>query len=477
MMQDGDLSGIIGLNDIDLDFQRALPHPDMLEIPTRAKTYVNKFCPKCKDTPMHGLGVRKCRIRTWPINASQPICCLIISRKRYVCPVCGKTVIQPMPSCIDEGHRMTKNFAETIAKQAVELPFKTIQKTLKVNDATVKRLFIEYAKTIVDNYKFALPTIMGLDEVMTDKTFRTTITNLERGSLFDILEYRQQSFLEKEFEKYPLEQREKVKWVCTDMYRPFKKPIAELLPNAQWVIDRFHVVMKANEALDQMRIRLQAKLPKTTALNVKKRFRFSLLGRPQNLTQDAKNTLDLLRASCPVLMQGYDLKESFYAIYEQSFTRDEAKSKFLEWKASIPNKTPEDKENFKEFHALVKTFENFEENILNFFDSGGLTNGLTECMNGLIKITNRLGRGYEFEVLRLKMLCRSQPIADSMNRGVQYGANVSTLAQSVGVKPGYEEDKMMIKSIDMDYEKRRQGILDKDDECGSIDLLEDELTG
>ena len=469
MMQDGDLSGIIGLNDIDLDFQRALPHPDMLEIPTRAKTYVNKFCPKCKDTPMHGLGVRKCRIRTWPINASQPICCLIISRKRYVCPVCGKTVIQPMPSCIDEGHRMTKNFAETIAKQAVELPFKTIQKTLKVNDATVKRLFIEYAKTIVDNYKFALPTIMGLDEVMTDKTFRTTITNLERGSLFDILEYRQQSFLEKEFEKYPLEQREKVKWVCTDMYRPFKKPIAELLPNAQWVIDRFHVVMKANEALDQMRIRLQAKLPKTTALNVKKRFRFSLLGRPQNLTQDAKNTLDLLRASCPVLMQGYDLKESFYAIYEQSFTRDEAKSKFLEWKASIPNKTPEDKENFKEFHALVKTFENF--------DSGGLTNGLTECMNGLIKITNRLGRGYEFEVLRLKMLCRSQPIADSMNRGVQYGANVSTLAQSVGVKPGYEEDKMMIKSIDMDYEKRRQGILDKDDEFGSIDLLEDELTG
>ena len=176
-------------------------------------------------------------------------------------------------------------------------------------------------------------------------------------------------------------------------------------------------------------------------------------------------------------MQGYDLKESFYAIYEQSFTRDEAKSKFLEWKASIPNKTPEDKENFKEFHALVKTFENFEENILNFFDSGGLTNGLTECMNGLIKITNRLGRGYEFEVLRLKMLCRSQPIADSMNRGVQYGANVSTLAQSVGVKPGYEEDKMMIKSIDMDYEKRRQGILDKDDEFGSIDLLEDELTG
>lgn len=245
----------------------------------------------------------------------------------------------------------------------------------------------------------------------------------------------------------------------------------------EWVIDRFHVVMKANEAVDQMRIRLQSKLPKTTALNVKKRFRFSLLRRPQNLNQDEKNTLDLLRASCQDLMKGYDLKEGFYAIYEQSFTRDEARLKFHEWKSRIPHETAEDKENFKEFLALVKTFENFEDNILNFFDSGGLTTGLTECMNGLIKITNRLGRGYEFDVLRLKMLCRSQPIADSMSRGVQYGANVSTLAQSVGVNDSYEEDSMMMKSINMDYEKRRQGMLDKDDAFATIDLLEDELTG
>lgn len=476
MTVSANICGLIGLTDMVLDIQRATPNPDMVEIPARATTPIDTICPAC-GSQMHGLGARKCRVRTWPVNANEPICYITISRKRYLCPKCGKTVIQPMPSCIDEGHRMTKGFVEAIAKQAVELPFKSIQKTLKVNDATVKRIFVEYAKSIVDKYDFALPTIMGLDEVMTDKTFRTTITNLERGCLFDILEYRQQPFLEKEFEKYPLEQREKVKWVCTDMYRPFKKPIAELLPNARWVIDRFHVVMKANEAVDQMRIRLQSKLPKTTALNVKKRFRFSLLRRPQNLNQDEKNTLDLLRASCQDLMKGYDLKEGFYAIYEQSFTRDEARLKFQEWKSRIPHETAEDKENFKEFFALVKTFENFEDNILNFFDSGGLTNGLTECMNGLIKITNRLGRGYEFDVLRLKMLCRSQPIADSMSRGVQYGANVSTLAQSVGVNDSYEEDSMMMKSINMDYEKRRQGMLDKDDAFGTIDLLEDELTG
>ena len=226
----------------------------------------------------------------------------------------------------------------------------------------VKRLFNNYAKGIVDRHNFVLPEVMGIDEVMTDKVFRTTITNLDRRSLFDILEYRKQDFLEQAFEAYPLDQREAVKWVCSDMYRPFKKPIGELLPNARWIIDRFHVVMKANAAVDQMRIRLQAKLPDNAKLNVKKRYRFSLLRRPQNLKPHEIEILKALRIACPELMQGYDLKEGFYAIYEQCFTRDQAKARFEAWKKTIPAG-----KNFEEFRLLVRTFENFEDNILNFF--------------------------------------------------------------------------------------------------------------
>ena len=44
-----------------------------------------------------------------------------------------------------------------------------------------------------------------------------------------------------------------MEWVCTDMWRPFKRSFAQYLPNAKLVIDKFHVVKILNEALDKVR--------------------------------------------------------------------------------------------------------------------------------------------------------------------------------------------------------------------------------
>lgn len=468
------LAALFNLSEVTLDLQNAVFTNGKMEVPAKAATLVNKICPVC-GSPMHGLGKRTNCIRTWPISPNYPVCSINLSRLRLVCPKCGRTIVQPMPSCIDEHHRITRVFAEKIGEMAVDRPFKSIQSEFKINDSTVKRLFRRYADNLIDNYHFVLPEVMGIDEVMTDNVFRTTITNLDRRSLFDILEYRKQEFLEQSFSKYPPEQREAVKWAFSDMYRPFRKPIGELLPNARWVIDRFHVVMKANAAVDQMRIRLQTKLPNNAKLSVKKHYRLSLLRRPQHLKPYENKILQLLRVSCPELMQGYDLKEGFYAIYEKSFTRDDAKGRFEAWKKTIP-----EGKNFNEFRLLAQTFENFEDNILNFFDYGSLTNNLanalTECTNGLIKIATRIGRGYDFETLRLKMLCRDQAVRDAMSRNIQYGVNIATLSQELGVAGPFDEDLMMMKSVNMSYEKSRQNLVESNDAFGCQQFEEDELT-
>lgn len=464
------ITALIGLSELELRFGEAKLTSGAMEIPADATTSMPRLCPVCGSV-LHGLGRRPVKIRTWPLDPSRPKCALLIFRSRAECPNCGKTVTQPLPSCVKEHHRVTKAFAQKIGELAADEPFKTIQTKFQINDATVKRLFTNFAESIVSKYNFVLPAIMGIDEVMTDGTFRTTITNLERGCLFDILEYRKQSFLEETFAKYPLEQREAVKWVCSDIYRPFKKPIGDLLPNARWVIDRFYVVMKANEAVDQMRIRLQAQLPPEVRLTLKKRIRFSLLRRPRNIKPQEREILKILRIACPELMRGYDLKEGFYAIYEESFTQEDAKARFEKWKKTVPTD-----DNFKEFQALIKTFENFQDNILNFFDSGGLTNAQTECVNGLIRITNRLGRGYDFKTQRLKMLCRRQAVINAMRNDVEYGVNIATLVDSVGQSDALDEDELMMTSINLDYEKRRQNFVETADAFAELEVLEDELT-
>ena len=55
------------------------------------------------------------------------------------------------------------------------------------------------------------------------------------------------------------------------------------------------------------------------------------------------------------------------------------------------------------FHDLVRAWDNWTPFILNYFNHP-VTNAYTESLNSLIRVMNRLGRGYSFEALRAKIL-------------------------------------------------------------------------
>ncbi|SBP89986.1 hypothetical protein THIARS_90136 [Thiomonas delicata] len=54
------------------------------------------------------------------------------------------------------------------------------------------------------------------------------------------------------------------------------------------------------------------------------------------------------------------------------------------------------------FH-VIRAFTNWQPQILAYFDHP-VTNAYTESLNSLIRVMNRLGRGYSFEALRAKIL-------------------------------------------------------------------------
>lgn len=55
------------------------------------------------------------------------------------------------------------------------------------------------------------------------------------------------------------------------------------------------------------------------------------------------------------------------------------------------------------FSDLVKAWINWEDYILTYF-THPVTNATTEGINNLIRVIDRLGRGYSFEALRAKIL-------------------------------------------------------------------------
>lgn len=108
--------------------------------------------------------------------------------------------------------------------------------------------------------------------------------------------------------------------------------------------------------------------------------------------QDAFN-LDAWIKNYPVLGEAYRLKEAFYAVYEESTNKEDALARYEAWSKSVPV------EIRPYFSDLIRAYTNWQPRILNYFDQN-VTNTYTECLNSLIRVADRMGRGYIFEALR-----------------------------------------------------------------------------
>jgi transposase len=269
---------------------------------------------------------------------------------------------------------------------------------------------------------------MGIDEVSLAGDYRCVITNLATNNIFQILEFRTQDHLKPFFKTLP--DRERVEWVCTDMWQPFKRSFSQYLPNARLVIDKFHVVKMASEALEEERKKYQPTLTKDELIHVKKSICWLTLKRPGNLNAAEQKALEVVRQTIPGLAQAYDFKEAFFRIYDDP-DKGSAMRAFEAWENTLPDN------ELEKFHDLAKTVHNHYEDIFAYWDSPNrITNAYTECLNGLIKLSNRMGRGYSYEIIRAKTLYAKQ--ARKVGSGVRLTAPSETPIPTKGTSKTIE---------------------------------------
>ena len=341
---------------------------------------------------------------------------LMVPRRR--CPACG-FVFQPKIEAVDEKRYMTKRLYTKMANLALKRSFDDIANEYGVTNNTVKNVFKEFIREKKKNLQFQTPAFIGLDEIKIKKLGElTVITDLEHKTLYDMMQGRNQPSLTEYFNQMP--NRERVLWVCTDMYRPFERSIKDAFPNARWVIDHYHVVAYANRAMDAIRIAVQSEMNKKERVTTKKGLAYTLRTRLKNMTaedasklRDCRNS-DLLRP----LAVAFDLKEDFFNIWDENLESiDNAKKAFRKWEVSIPK----DK-IFDDFRSLAKTVHNFYEQIFNYWVCPiTITNGFTECTNRIIRENNVRGRGNSFEILRGRTLYRHANLEKIEDNGMLIG--------------------------------------------------------
>lgn len=364
--------------------------------------HVPTSCPSC-GAAMHGHGTRAmCVVSTPHLGAPTK---LSIEYPRMRCTSCGN-VWRPEIGGVDEDHRMTEAAYADIAQRSVRLTFREVAEDYPLSHVTVKNVFEDFMREYASRLRFKVPAFLGIDEKNLKRVgMVTVITDSENRTVFDMVPGRKQADLESYFSS--LEGLDRVQWVCSDMYRPFWKSIAKYTPNATWVVDHFHVVKGANEALDAVRKGLQGSLDKKGRLELKKNLAYALRKRTRALNAYEASALRELRedVSYTTLMTAYDLKEDFFDIYDENpASREGAEAAFDAWSASIP-----EDEAFEPFRALARTVENHRKYIFNYWDCPSrISNGYTECANRLINETDMKGRGYSFETLRARTLFRRQ---------------------------------------------------------------------
>jgi len=171
------------------------------------------------------------------------------------------------------------------------------------------------------------------------------------------------------------------------MSRAFKGAITNCFPNADVVIDRFHISQHLHNQIDEARKHIQNKVRKETG-NKNKVFgiRWTLLKNFEDLTAEEESRLLDACEEYPELGNCLFLKEEFRKFFD-IITKDDANA-FIDYFEGLVMEY-----DIPELKEFCKTLNNWREGILSFYDHF-ISNGFVEGMNHKVKNIKRRAFNY-----------------------------------------------------------------------------------
>ena len=262
-------------------------------------------------------------------------------------------------------------------------------------------------KLIKNNGK--LPTSFGIDEF---KATKDTISKMafiiidqNKKNIFDINNSRLSNDIYKYFSRYQRSERNNVKFITLDLYKPYYKLMHKLFPKAILIPDKFHIIIQIRNALDKTRISLCNKsnpnyneLKKYWKLILKNEDELDRVNKKYskcfNKVVSQYDIVQYLINTDTTLNYVYNL---YQGIIKSIAKRD--KEKFLNIIHNVDNNRIN-----KYAKKAIKTFLNFESYIVNAFDYE-LSNGIVEGTNNIIKQLKHNACGYrKFAHLKARIM-------------------------------------------------------------------------
>ena len=208
-------------------------------------------------------GSKPSDIKLLPCNGNPTL--LRLNKQRFFCKECARSFLATSeivePNCYISKQVKLK----ILSYLSLKLSEKDIAFITYVSHSTVSRATHSNYVAFSPNFDY-LPKHLMFDEFKSTKRAKGSMSfifaDCETHEIIDITESRQLRFLKHYFSRYSIIARENVETICIDMYAPYMSIIKDMFPNAEIVIDRFHIVQLLTRAFNKTRVKAMSNFPK-----------------------------------------------------------------------------------------------------------------------------------------------------------------------------------------------------------------------
>ena len=189
-----------------------------------------------------------------------------------------------------------------------------------------------------------------------------------------------------------------LRFVCSDMWRAYLKVIATVIPHALHILDRFHITMHLNQAVDEVRRGESGRLRGRPMAQRLKHMRWQLLRRGSRVRGKAKRRLHELLRTKLATGRAWMLKETFQDFWHyRSLSWANA---FLDVWCSRALRS-----RIEPMRKVARMLRTHQHLLLNWFRAKGeISSGAVEGLNNKIRVVTRRSYGFRtYEAMEIAL--------------------------------------------------------------------------
>ena len=216
-------------------------------------------CPQCGFTLKNHVYLAGTDSAEYKLPATAGIQQLLqLTKQRFQCRYCHSTFVSQSTDFMAHSTISRALLHQIIDLAKRDISEKNIAHIVHLSRSKVNKLLHNAAEKYRTNYSKQLPTIVCVDEVKYAKhQYGFEMVDGTTSDLIEIFPTRTNVDIQRYLSQYDLANRKQVQYVVTDMNANYESPLRLMFPNAEIIIDRFHIIQLAMKAVQSTRINLQ----------------------------------------------------------------------------------------------------------------------------------------------------------------------------------------------------------------------------